>query len=43
MESVFQRNRDRFGAKREEGARKIEGLASEVVYNLRGLKKQVFG
>ena len=30
-------------AGQEEGARKIEDLASEVVYNLRGLKKQVFG
>lgn len=42
VDEVFGALRDRFGAKRKDGARRMEGLKPEL-YVLRDLRKKVFG
>ena len=43
VEGLFRQYRDRFGAKRRSGARRLRGLAGEELYALRDLRLGVFG
>ena len=43
VEEVFRTFRDRFGAKRKEGARRMRGLAEAELFTLRDLRVNVFG
>jgi hypothetical protein len=43
VEEVFRTFRDRFGAKRKEGARRMRGLAEAEFFTLRELRVNVFG
>lgn len=42
VEGIFGAYRDRFGAKRRNGARRVRGLAGSETYVLRDLRKSVF-
>ena len=42
VDSIFAGARERFGARRKDGARRVRGLNGEL-YVLRDLKKAVFG
>jgi len=43
VEELFRSNRDRFGARRRTGARRLRGLAGSELFSLRDLRLELFG
>ncbi len=43
VEGIFQAHRNRFGSKRQTGARAMRGLADRALFTVRDLQREVFG